>query len=132
RSNLIGDRIEDMRGLFFKNPVPATLMIIFLLSLTGIPPTGGFVAKYFIFLALIQTGHYYLAIIAALYVAVALYYYFRIVVAMFMDKPREPGKMELAPGLVAALAVTVVLTLAPGIYPEPLIRFAQFSMIPFR
>ena len=64
--------------------------------------------------------------------AVALYYYFRIVVAMFMDKPREPGKMELAPGLVAALAITVVLTLAPGIYPEPLIRFAQFSMIPFR
>ena len=132
RSNLIGDRIEDMRGLFFKNPVPATLMIIFLLSLTGIPPTGGFVAKYFIFLALIQTGHYYLAIIAALYVAVALYYYFRIVVAMFMDQPREPGKMVLAPGLVAALAITVVLTLAPGIYPEPLIRFAQFSMIPFR
>ena len=64
---------------------PATpfLMLIFLLSLAGIPPTAGFLGKYYIFLSLIQTRHYALAVIATLYVAVAIYYYFRIVRSMF-------------------------------------------------
>jgi len=132
RVDLIGDNIDDMRGLMGKNPGAAVLMLIFLLSLTGIPPTVGFLGKYYIFLSLIQTEHYYLAVFAALYVVVALYYYFRVVVAMFLQPEREPGRMLLAPGLVAALVVSFLLTLAPGIYPEPLIRLAQFSMIPFR
>lgn len=132
RADLVGDRIDDLRGLIFKNPVAAGLMLIFLLSLTGIPPTAGFLGKYYIFLALIQSQHYYLAVFAALYVVVALYYYFRIVVVMFMQEAREPGKMVLAPGLVAALVITLVLTLAPGLYPEPLIRFAQASVLSFR
>lgn len=131
RSDLVGDTLDDMRGLFFKNPTPAVLMLVFLLSLTGIPPTVGFLGKYYIFLSLIQTGHYYLAVFAALYVVVALYYYFRVVVVMFMQPEREPGKMTLAPGLLAALAITSVLTIVAGIYPEPLIRFAQASILPF-
>ncbi|MFQ5662320.1 MAG: NADH-quinone oxidoreductase subunit N [Terriglobia bacterium] len=131
RADLRGDNIDDMRGLMHKNPAPAVIMLIFLLSLTGIPPTVGFYGKYYIFLSLIETGHYYLAVFAALYVVVALYYYFRIVVVMFMQEAREPGKMVLAPGLVATLAIALVLTLAPGIYPEPLIRFAQSSILPF-
>jgi len=130
RRDLIGEQISDMAGLFFKNPAPAVLMIIFLLALAGIPPTVGFWGKYFIFAALIQTRHYTLAVIAALYVLVALYYYFRIVVSLFMHAPREPGKMTLAPGLVAALTVTCLLTLIPGLYPEPLIRLAQSSIFP--
>lgn len=132
RADLIGDRIDDLRGLISKNPVAAGLMLIFLLSLTGIPPTAGFLGKYYIFLSLIQTRHYYLAVFAALYVVVALYYYFRIVVVMFMQEAREPGKMTLAPGLVAALVIAFVLTLGTGLYPEPLIRFAQASVLPFR
>jgi NADH-quinone oxidoreductase subunit N len=132
RSDLIGDTLDDMRGLIFKNPVPAVLMMVFLLSLTGIPPTVGFLGKYFIFLSLIETGHYYLAVFAALYVVVALYYYFRVVVVMFMQDEREPGRMTLAPGLVATLAITLLLTLVPGLYPEPLIRLAQSSILPFR
>ena len=132
RADLMGDRLEDMRGLVSKNPTAALLMLIFLLSLTGIPPTAGFLGKYFIFLALIQTGHYYLVVFAALYVVVALYYYFRIVVMMFMQEAVEPGRMSFGPGLVAALAITALLTLLPGLYPEPLIRFAQSSILHFR
>jgi NADH-quinone oxidoreductase subunit N len=128
RKDLVGDQVSDMAGLFFKNPVPAVLMIIFLLALAGIPPTAGFWGKYLIFAALIEAGWYKLAVIAALYVAVALYYYFRIVVSMFMTEPREPGTMTLAPGLVVALAATFVLTLVPGIYPEPLFRLAQAAV----
>ncbi|MFQ5723609.1 MAG: NADH-quinone oxidoreductase subunit N [Terriglobia bacterium] len=130
RSNLIGDRLDDLRGLIFKNPIPAVMMLVFLLSLTGIPPTVGFYGKYFIFFSLIQTGHYFLAVFAALYVVVALYYYFRIVVMMFMQDAREPGRMTLSPGLTAALVITLVLTLIPGLYPEPMIRLAQFSILP--
>jgi len=131
RADAVGDRLDDLRGLMQKNPVPAVLMLVFLLSLTGIPPTVGFYGKYYIFLALIQTGHYFLAVFAALYVVVALYYYFRIVVMMFFQEAREPGRMTLAPGLVATLAITAVLTLAPGIYPEPMIRLAQTAILPF-
>ena len=67
-------------------PGPALLMLIFLLSLAGIPPTAGFIGKYWIFLSLIQTRHYVLAVLAVGYSVVALYYYFRLVVAMFMKK----------------------------------------------
>lgn len=132
RAGVVGDNIADWRGLIYRNPVPAILMLVFLLSLTGIPPLAGFMAKYFIFLALIQTGHYTLAVIAALYVVVALYYYFRIVVAMFMHDEREPGQMTLAPGLIITLAVTLLLTVGIGVYPEPFIKLAQFSITPFR
>jgi NADH-quinone oxidoreductase subunit N len=132
RADLVGDQVDDMRGLIFKNPASAVLMAIFLLSLAGIPPTAGFLGKWFIFAALIDAKRYVLAVVAVLYVAVALYYYFRIVVSMFMRDPREPGKMTLAPGLVATLVITLLLTLLPGLYPEPLIRFAKLSMLPFR
>ena len=130
-TGVAGDRIDDWRGLIYRSPIPAVLMLVFLLSLTGIPPLAGFVAKYFILLALIQTGHYYLAVIAALYVAVALYYYMRIVVAMFMRKPGTSGKITPAPGLAVALAVTAALTLWMGVYPEPFIQYARFSIMHF-
>ncbi|MFQ5817048.1 MAG: NADH-quinone oxidoreductase subunit N [Terriglobia bacterium] len=131
RKDLVGDQVSDMAGLFFKNPAPAVLMIIFLLALAGIPPTAGFWGKYLIFAALIENQHYVLAVIAALYVVVALYYYFRIVVSMFITEPREPGKMTLAPGLAVALAATCLLTLGLGLYPEPLFHWAQVSVRPF-
>jgi NADH-quinone oxidoreductase subunit N len=132
REDMVGDNLDDMRGLIFKNPTAAVLMLIFLLSLTGIPPLVGFYGKWFIFLSLIQTQHYTLAVFAALYVVVALYYYFRIVVVMFLQEAREPGKMTLSPGLVATLVVTILLTVVPGLYPQPLIELAQFSIRPFR
>lgn len=132
RADLVGDQLDDLRGLAFKNPVAAWVMFIFLISLTGIPPTIGFYGKYYIFLALIESGHYTLAVFAALYVVVALYYYFRIVVMMFLQEQREPGKMLLAPGLKVSLAVASALTIVLGLYPEPLIRLAQFSILPFR
>ena len=127
-TGIAGDRIDDFRGLMHRSPVPAILMLIFLLSLIGMPGTGGFMAKYFIFFALIETGHYTLAIIAALYIVVALYYYLRIVVAMFMSEPQVSGRISPAPGLAIALGVTAALTLWLGFYPEPFIQYAQFSI----
>jgi NADH-quinone oxidoreductase subunit N len=128
RRDLIGDEIDDMAGLMYKSPVAAVLMMIFLLSLAGIPPTAGFLGKYFIFLSLIETEHYALAVVAVLYVAVALYYYFRIVAVMFTREPIDRELPTLAPGVRLALGVTLAMTLFIGLYPEPFVQIVGNSV----
>jgi NADH-quinone oxidoreductase subunit N len=125
RKNLLGEDVEDLSGLMHRSPGYATLMLIFMLSLAGIPPTAGFIGKYFIFLSLIETGHYVLAVIAALYVAVAIYYYFRIVRTMFIGESSSEVALTTSFGMSVALGVTGGLTLLIGIYPEPFLRLAQ-------
>jgi NADH-quinone oxidoreductase subunit N len=128
RKNIIGEDLDDIAGLMQKSPGYAVLMLIFLLSLAGIPPTAGFLGKYYIFLALIQTRHYTLAVIATLYVAVAIYYYFKIVRSMFIREATEKAPLASSVGLRFALGVSGLLTLAMGIYPEPFLRLAQGSL----
>ena len=129
RASIIGEDIDDISGLMHRSPGYAVLMLIFLLSLAGIPPTAGFLGKYYIFLALIQTGHYALAVIATLFVAVAIYYYFKIVRSMFVGEDTEPAPMATSVGLRVALGVSGLMTLAIGIYPEPFLRLALTSVI---
>ena len=129
RKGIIGEDLDDMAGLMQKSPGYALLMLIFLLSLAGIPPTAGFLGKYYIFLSLIETQHYTLAVIATLYVAVAIYYYFRIVRAIFVRDLTEKAPLTSSFGLRLALGVSGVLTLAIGIYPEPFLRLAQSSLL---
>jgi NADH-quinone oxidoreductase subunit N len=129
RQDIIGEDVDDLAGLMHKSPGYAVLMLIFLLSLAGIPPTAGFLGKYYIFLALIETRHYVLAVIATLYVAVAIYYYFRIVRSMFISDLTEKAPLATSWGLKVALGVSGVLTLLIGIYPEPFLRLAQVSLM---
>jgi NADH-quinone oxidoreductase subunit N len=129
RKNIIGEDLDDMAGLMYKSPGYAVLMLVFLLSLAGIPPTAGFLGKYYIFLSLIQTRHYALAVIATLYVAVAIYYYFRVVRIMFVGELIEKAPLATSFGLRVALGITGVLTLAVGIYPEPVLRLAQSALL---
>ena len=129
RKHIIGEDLDDFAGLMHKSPGYAVLMLIFLLSLAGIPPTAGFLGKYYIFLALIQTGHYALAVVATLYVAVAIYYYFKIVKSMFTREAVEESPVASSFGLRLALGVSGVLTLVMGIYPEPFLKLAQTSLM---
>ena len=129
RANIVGEDLDDFAGLMHKSPGYAVLMLIFLLSLAGIPPTAGFLGKYYIFLSLIQTGHFTLAVIATLYVAVAIYYYFKIVRSMFIRESTEKAPLASSFGLHAAAVVTGVLTLAIGVYPDPFLRLAQTSLM---
>jgi len=132
RKGLIGDELEDMNGLVRRNPGAALLMVIFLLSLAGIPPTAGFVGKYFIFLALLETKHYALALFAVLYIVPAVYYYFRIVVHMWMREATDPVRPSVSAGQAVALTAMVFVSLAAGIYPEPFVRLASYSLfLPF-
>jgi NADH-quinone oxidoreductase subunit N len=129
RKGLGGEDINDLNGLMYKAPGHAIWMLIFLLSLAGIPPTAGFLGKYYIFLSLLQTGHYVLAVVGALYVAVSIYYYFRFVRAMFIHKEeQETAPIATSFGTKFALAVTGVMTLVIGIYPEPFLRMVQGSL----
>ena len=129
RDGLAGDDIDDLNGLMHRSPVHALLMVLFLLSLAGIPPTAGFIAKYYIFLSLVETGHNTLAIAAALYVAVSIYYYFRIVRTMFVGEPGQLLPIVPGWGMRIGFLVTAAATLAIGLYPEPIVRFADTSLL---
>ncbi len=131
RKDIIGDEIGDLSGLMSRAPALAILMMIFLLSLAGIPPTAGFIGKYYIFLSLIETGHYYLAVLGVAYAVVALYYYFRIVVVMFMKRPLDEVPYATSMGLRVVLGVTLAMTLLIGVYPQPVITIAREAVRPF-
>jgi len=125
---LIGDTLDDLDGLYQRNPTAALLLLIFMLSLAGIPPTAGFMGKYFIFQALIETHHPVLAVFAVLYIVPALYYYFRIVVHAWMRSPGEAPAPHLSSAQAVALGVTLFVTLAAGLYPEPFTRLARYAL----
>jgi len=129
RKGIIGEDVDDLSGLMHKSPGYALLMLVFLLSLAGIPPTAGFLGKYYIFLALIETGHYLLAVVATLYVAVAIYYYFRLVRSMFVGEDTERAPVSSSFGLRIAVAASGIMTLIIGIYPEPFLQLAQKSIL---
>ena len=129
REGQAAEDIDDLNGLMQRHPGYAILMLILLLSLAGIPPAAGFYGKYFIFLALLEAGQYLLAIVAALYVAVAAYYYFRIVRAMFLIDDTEPAMVEPGLGTKVAIVACGVLTLLIGVYPEPFISIASDSIL---
>ena len=126
-----GEEMTDLNGLARRHPATAAVMVLFLVSLAGLPPTAGFVGKYYIFLALIEAGRYGLAVVGAVYVAVALFYYFRVVRSMFLT----PGAAAAGPvaglsaGVRVALGVTGVLTLGAGVYPEPLLQWAVRAVL---
>jgi NADH-quinone oxidoreductase subunit N len=121
-----GYSIASYRGLGRSRPLLATAMTIFLLSLTGIPPTAGFVGKLYIFKAAMEGHHYLLAVIGLLNSAVAAYYYLGVVVAMWMQPEAEgAGPARTGFGVRTALVVSTVATLALGIYPVPLLDLAR-------
>jgi NADH-quinone oxidoreductase subunit N len=129
RKDVIGEHIDDMAGLFFKHPAAAVLMLIFLLSLAGIPPTAGFIGKYYLFAAAIETGHNVLAVIAVLNAAISIYFYLRIVVSMFMRDATERTGLTSAPGLSFALGIALIFTMVIGIYPDPFIALARQAVV---
>ena len=126
--NVIGDELDDLNGLYSRAPVEAVLMLIFLLSLAGIPPLAGFWGKYFIFLSLIETGHYALASLGVLYSVFGLYYYLKMANAMFMGQPEERGLLPVSWSMRAALVVAAFATLFIGIMPERFIHLVNWSL----
>ena len=121
--------IEDLAGFGWKQPVTAGLFALFLLSFIGVPLTGGFFGKFYIFKAALDSNLVGLAILGMLNSAVAAYYYLRLLVVMYMNEPGE-ATMSLQPvgaGISVTLWVSAVGTLFLGIFPSLLLNFATTS-----
>ena len=123
--------IDDLAGLAWKQPVTAALFAIFLLSLIGVPLTGGFFGKFYIFKAALDANLVWLAVLGLLNSAVAAYYYLRILVVMYMQEP-GPATISvepLSPGISITLWASALGTLILGIFPSLLLNFAQSSSV---
>jgi NADH-quinone oxidoreductase subunit N len=127
RQDVVGDELKDLNGLFFRQPFAAVAMLLFMLSLGGIPPTAGFMGKFWLFGAAIESGYVWLAVIGVLNSAVSLYYYIRIVVYMMLKNEPVGSEPRQSPALAVAMVAAVVATMALGVYPQPLFEFAQAS-----
>jgi NADH-quinone oxidoreductase subunit N len=127
REDIVGDELKDLSGLHSRHPLAAFAMLLFMLSLGGIPPTAGFMGKFWLFGAAIDAGYVWLAVIGVLNSAISLYYYVRIVVFMYLKKETAGSQPTASPALALTLAVAVVATIALGIYPRLLFEAAELS-----
>ena len=112
-----GENLDGYRGLAAQRPGTAALMLLFLLSLTGIPPTAGFAAKFVVILSAVRTGHIVLAVLAVACSVVSAFIYMRVAVFMYMREPQDPAPAHFPGAVSAALAVAAVITLIGGISP---------------
>ena len=129
QSTATGERIEDYTGLAKSHPVLAMLTLILLLSLAGIPPTAGFFAKFYIFVALIEQAHIALAIMAVLFSAVAAFFYIRIVMLMYMRQPLGEFNIQLNFPLKVALTTTGIAVIVIGLFPAWFLTLAQMATL---
>jgi NADH-quinone oxidoreductase subunit N len=122
--------VNDLGGLWKRSPVTALLLIIFVLSLAGAPPTAGFFGRYFIFHALLETGHRYIAWFVALSSLPLAYSYLRITVYAWRGGSKsETQSMPISFGVPEAivLGICVFVSLAAGLYSEPFTRIARYA-----
>ena len=127
RADVVGDELKDFSGLHVRHPVAAFAMLLFMLSLGGIPPTAGFMGKFWLFRAAIESGYVGLAVIAVLNSAISLYYYLRLVVFMYLKTETTGSEPAASPALAVTLAVAVAATLVLGVYPRLLFDVAEKS-----
>jgi NADH-quinone oxidoreductase subunit N len=127
RQDVIGDELKDFSGLHVRHPFAAFAMLMFMLSLGGIPPTAGFMGKFWLFGAAIDAGYVWLAVIGVLNSAISLYYYIRIVVFMYVKKETAGSEPTMSPALGVALGVAVIGTIVLGVYPRLLFELAEMS-----
>jgi NADH-quinone oxidoreductase subunit N len=129
----VGENISDYKGLAKRAPLVAAAMLLFLFSLAGIPPLAGFASKFVLFSSAIVVDHavvtqwIWLAFVAILNSAISLYYYARVVKAMYVDKGESEEKLKIKKSHLAAILLCVVFVIAIGVYPEPVIKLCEMA-----
>lgn len=116
-----GDEIKDYEGLAKSHPLVAAVMLVFMFSLTGIPPTAGFIGKFGIFMAAINAGYTWLVVIAVIFSAISAYYYLRIIMNMYMKEQKEEITIHPSISLNAVILITGLMVLIIGILPSVVI-----------
>ena len=136
KGSIEGEEIEDFTGLAKRQPVAALLMLVFMVSLAGIPPTAGFIGKLYVFMSAVEAGMTWLAVLALIFAAVSAYYYLRLVLVMYMREPgaatAESPRLVLSPTLSIVLACAIAGVVIFGIYPDPLIQLAAQATLPLK
>ena len=121
--------VSDFAGLGFKKPVLAVVMTLFLFSLAGMPPTAGFIGKFYLFSGAIQKGYIWLAVIGVLNSAASVYYYLRIMVYMYMKEATgEFEWVQVTSPVALAIMISVAGSLIPGIVPSFILEYAQMAV----
>jgi NADH-quinone oxidoreductase subunit N len=126
-----GDKITDYEGLSKTHPFLAALMLIFMFSLTGIPPTAGFIGKLYVFMSAINAGYTWLVLVAVVFSVISAYFYLRIIMYMYMKEPKVEVVTSQSGTLVAALGVTTVAVLVIGVFPSFLVKLAKAALSGF-
>jgi NADH-quinone oxidoreductase subunit N len=133
KGGLEGEEIEDFTGLAKRHPLAALLMMLFMVSLAGIPPTAGFIGKFYVFLSAVEAGMTWLAVLALIFAAISAYYYLRLVMVMYMREPGEvtadSPRLVMSPTLSIVLACTVAGVVIFGFYPNPLVNLATQAVL---
>ena len=127
RQDVVGDELKDLSGLYFRKPFAAIAMLIFMLSLGGIPPTAGFMGKVWVFGAAIDQGFVWLAVIGVVNSAISLYYYYRVIVFMWLKEETLGSDIEMSPAMATVLGIAVVGSILFGIFPDMLFDQAQIA-----
>ena len=122
-----GDNITDYEGLAKTNPLVAALMLVFMFSLTGIPPTAGFMGKFYLFMSAIDAGYMWVVVIAVIFSAISAYFYLRIVMYMYMKEPKETVLITTSPSMSLALAITLIGVIAIGVLPSSVVHLARIA-----
>ena len=134
RGGLEGEELDDFTGLAKRHKGAAFLMMVFMVSLAGIPPTAGFIGKFYLFMAAVNAGLTWLAVVGLIFAAVSAFYYLRVVMVMYMREPSSEQELEtrlvLSPIATVVLAVAVAGVVFLGVYPGPLVSVATSSAIP--
>ncbi|MEK6691686.1 MAG: NADH-quinone oxidoreductase subunit N [Nitrospirota bacterium] len=124
-----GVNIEDYKGLAKNHPLTSAMMLIFMFSLTGIPPTAGFIGKFYVFMEAINAGYIIPVIIAVIMSVISAYFYLRIVMYMYMQDPEQEITLTTSPAMGLALIITTAGTLIIGVLPSFLVDFAKRSIV---
>lgn len=130
-----GDRhvnLEDYAGLAKGRPLAAALLSLFMISLAGIPLTGGFIGKLYLFSAAIQKGYIGLAIVGVLNSVISVYYYFRLMVYMYMKEPLESKADAIPLVTLAAIAIAAIGVILAGVFPNWILNLASHSILPLQ
>ena len=128
-SGVQGEEIGEWAGLAKSHPAAAFAMLIFMFSLAGLPPTAGFIAKFYLFMAAVDAGLAWLAVVGVLLSAVSAYYYLRVVMVMYMKEPERPIELAWTPAAAVALLAIAAAALLIGVYPAPLIEYTQDAIL---
>lgn len=129
RDGIQGELLDDFAGLSRVRPGYALAMGLLMFSMAGIPFLGGFWAKYVVFIAAVEAGHYVLALIGVLFAAVGAFYYIRIVKYMYFDEQRVSFNFSGNAWIQATVVVAALLMVVIGVYPEPVMAMCKAALI---